>query len=145
MTVTNHRTCFISSLKLAFFLMVMVAAVGCSGSTELVEPPPAPSDPVLKIGYAVFRERCVSCHGLAGKGDGPMSKGLSGPPPGDLTDQEWKHGSHPEEVLTVLRQGAPGATMPAFGKAITDKQLLAVAAYVYHLAGQEVPAELKAN
>ena len=43
-------------------------------------------------GRAIYLDRCKSCHGEGGKGDGPLAKGLSGPPVGDLTDDVWKHG-----------------------------------------------------
>ena len=45
-------------------------------------PPPAAiaGDPLLVEGREVYLSRCVSCHGEAGRGDGPIAKGLAGPP-----------------------------------------------------------------
>ncbi len=38
----------------------------------------------LRAGKALFEKNCASCHGSAGRGDGPASKGLN-PAPSDLT------------------------------------------------------------
>ena len=97
------------------------------------DPPPAAiaGDPLLAEGHAVFLARCVSCHGPAGRGDGPIAKGLAGPPVGDLTDADWKHGDRPDQVLEVVVQGvremgevatAPSATTKKAAKAPAKKR-----------------------
>src|SRR5262249_40655058 len=50
-------------------------------------PPPKAieDDPLLVQGRRVYLVNCAGCHGDTGKGDGPKAKGLTGPPPGDLT------------------------------------------------------------
>ena len=41
-------------------------------------------------GKALFAEKCTSCHGTDGKGDGPMAVAMS-PPPANFTSPEfWK-------------------------------------------------------
>src|SRR5262245_53464288 len=42
--------------------------------------------PSLARGAEVYRERCQSCHGETGGGDGPAGKGLT-PPPAKLDDR----------------------------------------------------------
>lgn len=109
---------------------------------------PAPadvaSDPLLAQGRSIYVERCVGCHGELGRGDGPLAPTLNGPPPGDLTDDDWKHGDSPDQVLGVIRQGVMGTSMPGFRGIYPDDELVGLAAYVYHLAGQEVPASYRA-
>jgi cytochrome c oxidase cbb3-type subunit 3 len=110
------------------------------------DPPPAAiaGDPLLVEGHAVFLARCVSCHGPAGRGDGPIAKGLAGPPVGDLTDADWKHGDRPDQVLTVVAQGVRDTAMPAWKTALSDRELRAVTAYVYYLARRPAPEALRA-
>ena len=110
-----------------------------------VSPPPAAiaGDPLLVQGREVFLARCVSCHGNSGRGDGPIAKGLNGPPVGDLTDAQWKHGDSPDQVLAVVAKGVPNTAMPPWSS-LGDHALRAVTAYVYSLAGRPVPAALRA-
>jgi len=42
-------------------------------------------------GQLEYREHCASCHGLSGKGDGPVAEALA-KSPGDLTQLRKKHG-----------------------------------------------------
>jgi cytochrome c oxidase cbb3-type subunit 3 len=116
-----------------------------------VGPPPAEiaGDPLLVAGREVYLSRCVSCHGEKGRGDGPIAKGLSGPPVGDLTDAAWKHGDRPDQVLEVVSDGVRDTAMPGWGSVLDGRNMQngpnvrAVTAYVYHLAGRDVPAELR--
>ncbi len=108
-------------------------------------PPPVEiaSDPFLVQGREVFLGRCASCHGEKGKGDGPIAKGLKGKPVGDLTAGRWKHGDRLEQVREVIALGVPDTNMSAWGRALGDEDLRAVTAYVYVVAGREVPAQLR--
>lgn len=57
---------------------------GCRGREPEAALPPSP-DPVLaELGREVFLRRCASCHGEAGRGDGPAAGALRSPP-ADLT------------------------------------------------------------
>jgi cytochrome c oxidase cbb3-type subunit III len=112
------------------------------------EPPPAEiaADPWLARGREVYLSRCASCHGEKGRGDGPIARSVPGLPPGDLTGGRWKHGGKPEQVLAVVRDGVPETNMTGFGKyhVLGDDDIRAVTAYVFHLNGGAVPAELRA-
>ena len=126
-------------LALAMILGV-VAVPGCSGP-----PPPASiaTDPVLVRGFAIYSDRCVSCHGATGRGDGPIAGNLAGPTMRDLVADEWRHGAAPAQVVAVLTAGVKDSAMPAYGGTYGRADLRATAAYVYHLAGRPVPAELR--
>ncbi len=45
----------------------------------------------MTTGQLEYRDYCASCHGLSGKGDGPVAGALS-KAPGDLTLLSRKHG-----------------------------------------------------
>jgi len=42
-----------------------------------------------EAGKAAYTTNCISCHGVAGKGDGPVGAALT-PPPRDLSKGEFK-------------------------------------------------------
>lgn len=70
-------------------------------------------------GEALFKENCVSCHGTAGRGDGPASAGLS-TQPADLTRiADRRDGVWPAlEIMSILdgyaRNTLPREDMPVF-------------------------------
>lgn len=108
-------------------------------------PPPAriANDPLLVKGRELYLDRCVSCHGAEGKGNGPIAKGLSGPPVRDLTLPKWKHGDSAEQALAVIAHGVPNAAMAGWKGTFGPEGVRAVTAYVFFLAGREIPAELR--
>ena len=106
-------------------------------------PPEVARDALLAQGRVIYLARCVACHGLDGRGDGPLAGNLVGPPVGDLSDQEWKHGDRPEQVLAVIGQGVPNSRMDGWSRVLDPPELNAVAAYVYYLAKRPVPEELR--
>jgi cytochrome c oxidase cbb3-type subunit 3 len=127
--------------------LVVVAFVAFALLRTPASPPPKEiaDDPLLVAGRAIYLDRCVSCHGLKGRGDGPIARGLSGPPVGDLTDATWKHGDSPDQVRAVIARGVPNTAMPGWGKTLGEDGVRAAAAYVYYLAGREVPRGLRAE
>jgi cytochrome c oxidase cbb3-type subunit 3 len=109
--------------------------------------PPAPAevanDSLLLEGRTIYLVRCATCHGQEGRGDGPLSSYLLGPPVGNLSDGKWKHGEKPQEVMAVISKGVEGTRMAAWGSVLEPSGLRAVVAYLYYLAGQPVPQELR--
>jgi cytochrome c oxidase cbb3-type subunit 3 len=106
-------------------------------------PPEVAKDPLLVQGRAIYLARCATCHGNEGRGDGPIAGSLLGPPVGNLTDDHWKHGDQPAEVLKVIGAGAPDTRMQGWGDVLDAAELRAAAAYVYYLAKRPVPEELR--
>ena len=133
------------SILLAIAIILVVAGLAYDRLGRRAEPiPPAiAADPLLARGREIYLDRCLSCHGPTGKGDGPLAKGLTGPPPRNLADEPWKHGDKPEQVLTVLADGIKDAQMPGWAGTYGPDDLKAVAAYLYQIAGKPVPDALR--
>jgi cytochrome c oxidase cbb3-type subunit III len=106
-------------------------------------PPEVAADPLLTQGRSIYLNRCAACHGNDGRGDGPIAKDLLGPPVGNLTDSEWKHGDRPDQVLGVIARGVPESRMTGWSNVLDPPELKAAAAYVYYLARHAVPEELR--
>lgn len=85
--------------------------------------------PSLARGKAVFLQQCVSCHGLAGRGDGPAGRGLT-PPPANLADPPAMRTVSPLDVYRKVTIGVAGTAMPKFDSALSADDRWAVAAYV---------------
>jgi cytochrome c oxidase cbb3-type subunit 3 len=136
-----------STLKLVLGLAVLIGAGWAAYALLKPGPGAGPAsigdDPFLLAGKTIYDSRCVSCHGPQGKGDGPVAKTIGTPPPGDLTDDQWKHGDRPEQVVGVIARGLPGTGMSPWVGTLDDEEIRAVAAFVYVLSGRTVPGELR--
>lgn len=127
-----------------FLGMLGLVVAGGLAYTLLRTPPPPPSaavlkDPLLMEGRTIYLARCATCHGMEGRGDGPIAGHLLGPPVGNISDGKWKHGERPDDVLRVIAKGVEGTRMAPWESVLEPPQLRAVSAYVFHLAGQDVP------
>jgi high-affinity iron transporter len=100
-----------------------------AGGPTVIEQLPSRA-PSLERGAVVFRERCASCHGETGRGDGPKAKTLDGPPPADLADPKTMGGTTLLEIFRRISIGVPGTAMPEFVDDIPLEDRWAVAAYV---------------
>jgi len=85
------------------------------------ELPPVDPDTVLKPnpkllarGKALYEQHCSSCHGTAGRGDGPAATTLNPKPRDFTTPNGWKLGYHLTEVFRTVSNGIKGTGMTAF-------------------------------
>jgi cytochrome c oxidase cbb3-type subunit 3 len=74
-------------------------------------------------GRALFRSNCAFCHG----GD---ARGGRGP---NLVSAPLTHGESDEALKTVIREGVPGTSMPAFSE-FTPEEVADIVAYVKSLS-----------
>jgi high-affinity iron transporter len=91
--------------------------------------------PSLAAGAAVYRDRCATCHGPSGRGDGPQAPGLN-PPPADLTDPALRATS-PLDFFRKINVGVAGTAMPAFQGALGEDDRWTVALYAASLRAGE--------
>jgi hypothetical protein len=85
-------------------VLVMLAALAGCGRNERMD--------------ALYAQRCLNCHGVGGRGDGPMASLLPVRPP-DFRDTVQKHGN--SQIRKVIAEGA--GVMPAFAPALTPAQI----------------------
>ena len=90
---------------------ILRALVGLStvaGTMAVVQAQPGPM-----TGKAVYEDKCAGCHGLGGKGDGPVSQFLTRSA-GDLTTISIRNGGRfpTELVWDVIDGRSAGATGP---------------------------------
>ena len=129
-------------MRLAFALLVLVCAAGLTtagvdahrrgGDPKLAarkNPNPATAASIT-AGRALYNKNCRHCHGLRGKGDGPLAP--KNPSPADLTDAKWDHGSSDGEIFAVIWNGAPApkSEMKPMKGTLTEKNVWDVVNYV---------------
>src|SRR5687767_15269335 len=93
----------------------------------------------IKAGQAVYAKNCRHCHGLRGKGDGPLAP--KNPKPADLTDAKWDHGSSDGEIYTIILNGAPApmSEMKGMKGTLTPMQMWQAVNYIRSI-GPQAPA-----
>jgi mono/diheme cytochrome c family protein len=73
--------------------------------TPAVVPPSAPADPTSDA-KALFKLKCVVCHGDHGAGDGPGAAALV-PKPRAFADAEWQTAVTDEHIKKIILEGGP--------------------------------------
>ncbi len=90
---------------------------------------PVPADAAsIARGSELFHINCSQCHGLAGKGDGPIANFIQPIKPADLTGPVVTSLSDGAIFLTITN-GMPGA-MPALNENLTVRERWDVVNYV---------------
>jgi mono/diheme cytochrome c family protein len=113
--------------------MAQMTAMRDTLRTELGEaydaPVPGLDTADAAAGKALYDVHCASCHGVAGKGDGPAGAGLN-PPPSDLTDAFHARFYSDAGRVRVIQKGSPGTAMVGFEAMLDSDKILQVYAYV---------------
>ena len=93
----------------------------------------------------LYAKNCRHCHGLRGKGDGPLAP--KNPKPADLTDDKWDHGSSDGEIYTIILNGAPApmSEMKGMKGTLTPTQIWQVVNYIRSIGPQRRPALLRSK
>jgi mono/diheme cytochrome c family protein len=105
--------CAIGWLLALVFILVFGVLAGPS-LTAQTKPPAAPLPPagVVYDGAQLFRNHCATCHGTAGRGDGPAASSMR-KPPADLTKFALMNGG--EFPTERLRRIIDGRDVPSHG------------------------------
>ena len=104
--------------------------------------PPNPfagNSQAIAQGEQAYNQSCTSCHGPnGGAGEiGPeIIHNLSVPLRGELND---------DQILDVIRNGAPGTAMPAWKGKLADDDILKIGAFLHALRGTAIDNPLPGN
>lgn len=67
----------------------------------------SPHDPAVRAeAQQIWQERCTTCHGPTGNGDGPQARHLQ-VEPRRLSDRAWQSTVSDEHLRTVILEGGP--------------------------------------
>lgn len=120
-----------------FFLCLGLIMFFWQGPQEALSSPGGHKEtPNSDRGLKLFEAYCVGCHGLSGRGDGPMAAPLLrdfGVRPSDLTSDYIKGRSDDEIKMAVTGGGRAvhrTAYMPAWGSTLKENQVNDLLAYV---------------
>jgi len=127
-------------MKAIFFAFVLLALSISFAGPSLADTTPGD----LEAGRLIFEDRCASCHGLQGRGDGPQAPFLS-PRPGSLISAGTSAKSD-SDLFATITSGKPRTAMPAWKDLLTEEQRRDVLAYVrslvrFHKPVTPVPAK----
>ncbi|MFS1522849.1 cytochrome c/FTR1 family iron permease [Microbulbifer sp. 2304DJ12-6] len=81
---------------------------------------------------ALYRAQCIACHGVEGRGDGPLAAGLE-PAPTDFHERERAENRSLLGLYDAISNGIDGTAMTAF-KGLNEQQRWSLAFYVGGLA-----------
>ncbi len=144
-----HRTILIAGL-----LLIGLLLSSCSLASEPIPAGPIESGPLpgevvnvpvvqpnMARGAAIYMERCASCHGAAGEGDGSFAAQLAeqGAELPNLADQALARARSPQSWYSIITNGTVmgGGLMPPWRDALTDAQRWDVTYFLYALSVDE--------
>lgn len=85
-------------------------------------------------GLGIYQQRCATCHGVIGLGDGEIADQAINPPT-PLADTGYLRSAVPSQMYEVISQGRLQRGMPPFGESssnpLTDQQIYDVISAVY--------------
>lgn len=98
---------------------VAIFALGCGSKKDGEGAEGEAPAPQMKVSAAakgaarvLFAERCVTCHGESGKGDGPAGKALN-PKPRSFGDADWQAKTTDDHLRKVILEGGTAVGMSA--------------------------------
>jgi mono/diheme cytochrome c family protein len=102
---------------LVFLATLQSTRAGRRASVGNPFPPTAAS---REAGQRLYTQRCTPCHGLTGRGNGPLAAGLR-PPPADLVVHVPLHADR--DLFQSIHNGIAGTAMAPFGGHMTEGEI----------------------
>jgi cytochrome c553 len=117
-------------MKLTAYPLLLIPAAAVLLAGLLTGPVFGDDDIPVTMTYQVY---CARCHGESGKGDGPDGATLS-PKPRDFADCSVMGKITDATIVKAIKGGGASVgvsrDMPAWGEALSDKKIDALAAFV---------------
>ncbi|MEO6526398.1 MAG: cytochrome c/FTR1 family iron permease [Gemmatimonadaceae bacterium] len=82
----------------------------------------------LMEGEGLYTQRCATCHGVTGAGDGALARSLTRLPP-EIGTVAWQIEHSDEQLARVVHEGIAGTSMPP-SRELSDSQVMSIVAYV---------------
>jgi putative heme-binding domain-containing protein len=127
------------STVLLFCLAVLPAEAQRRAAPSGPPNPFAGNSQAIAQGEQIYNQNCTSCHGInGGAGEiGPeIIHNLSVPLRGELGD---------DQILEVIRNGAPGTPMSAWKGKLADDDILKIGVFLHSLRGTAIDNPLSGN
>ncbi|MDH4381277.1 MAG: CopD family protein [Gammaproteobacteria bacterium] len=107
-------TAGLAGAGLALYALAVPASVDTYRDAEV------PFDAIsIANGAQAFATHCTGCHGLQGKGDGPLASSLPKPPVDLLTEPHTARHT-PGDFFHWISHGIPGTGMPGFAQTLDE-------------------------
>jgi len=104
-----------------------------------VIPNPVPATAAsIARGQDLYAQNCVVCHGVNGRGDGPLAATLN-PRPADLRVHVSQHTEG--QLWLWISDGFPGSAMPAFRASLSDEDRWHLVNYLRSRFGGQTVAQ----
>ncbi|MPZ15462.1 MAG: c-type cytochrome [Chloroflexi bacterium] len=112
----------VAVVGLGIFLVARVQPVGAVVPDDIraLQNPYPPTEESLAIGQDIYRAQCQTCHGVNGRGDGPLASTLN-PRPADFR-VHMAAGHTDGELFSWLSNGVEGTGMPAFRDQLSEEE-----------------------
>jgi mono/diheme cytochrome c family protein len=104
-----------------------------------VSRPPTASTPSATAALKLFKQNCVQCHGLDGRGE-PARNTLPVIP--NFTDKAWQQEKSDAQLVISILEGKD-RLMPAWSGRISDKQAAEIVRHVIRSFGPARPSQVK--
>jgi high-affinity iron transporter len=86
-------------------------------------------------GEGLYTQRCASCHGVTGAGDGAYARALTKLPP-EIGSLAWQMEHSDEEILSAVVNGIPASAMPP-ARDLSAQDAASIVAYVRTLPSKD--------
>lgn len=116
---------YIKTLSILFIATFNVSNIEVANAADLAK------------GKALFEERCVSCHGTSGLGDGPIGASLPAESkPANLQTAKYKYATDVAKMKELLQKGGAGVGLNPLmtgAPGVSDADLDSLIAYINSL------------